>query len=117
MILSNEADILISQNHFHLRRNPSRLMELMVTPVLHLKEGSIVDVIAPASACPRSELMGGLRYLKSIGLKPRVSSKIFGKTKIFANTDAERLKQLKAALLSPDSDAIWCVRGGYGTLR
>jgi muramoyltetrapeptide carboxypeptidase len=89
----------------------------MITPVLHLKEGSIVDVIAPASACPRSELMGGLRYLKSIGLKPRMSSRIFGKTKLFANTDTERLKQLKAALLAPDSDAIWCVRGGYGSIR
>jgi muramoyltetrapeptide carboxypeptidase len=46
-----------------------------------------------------------------------MSAKIFGRSKLFAQSDEERLKQLKAALLAKDSDAIWCARGGYGSLR
>lgn len=87
----------------------------ILTP--HLKHGSIVDVIAPASACSKNELQGGLRFLKQLGLRPRVSPKIFDGHKIFASSDRERFAQLKKALLSSDSDAIWCIRGGYGSLR
>jgi muramoyltetrapeptide carboxypeptidase len=82
-----------------------------------LEKGSLIDVIAPASACSRRELAGGVRYLEGLGFKVRVSEKIFGKTKILANTDVERFRQLKAALTANDSAAIWCVRGGYGAVR
>jgi muramoyltetrapeptide carboxypeptidase len=83
-----------------------------------LKRGDIVDIIAPASACSRSELQGGVRFLKKMGLVPRLSKKIFAPgAKIFAQSDAERLAQLVKALKAKDSKAIWCVRGGYGSLR
>lgn len=90
----------------------------MLSPLPHLEEGSIVDIIAPASACEPSELKKAVRFLKGLGLKPRVSPKIFhGKTPILAATDEERFRQLKAALLAKDSQAIWCIRGGYGSIR
>jgi muramoyltetrapeptide carboxypeptidase len=34
-----------------------------------------------------------------------------------AGTDAERLADLNAALRDPSINAIWCIRGGYGSLR
>jgi muramoyltetrapeptide carboxypeptidase len=90
----------------------------MLAPLPHLKEGSIVDIVAPASACTVGELNKAIRFVKALGLKPRVSAKIFhGKTQIVAATDQERFGQLKKALLAKDSDAVWCIRGGYGSLR
>jgi muramoyltetrapeptide carboxypeptidase len=41
---------------------------------------------------------------------------LYGGTKIVSNTDARRFEHFVAALRS-DSSAIWCVRGGYGSLR
>jgi muramoyltetrapeptide carboxypeptidase len=90
----------------------------MLASLPHLEEGSIVDIVAPASACERSELKGAIQFVKSLGLKARVSPKIFhGQTRILAATDEERFGQLKAALLAKDSAAIWCIRGGYGSIR
>lgn len=90
----------------------------MLASLPHLEEGSIVDIIAPASACEMSELKSAVKFVKSLGLRPRVSAKIFhGKTPILAATDEERFGQLKAALLAKDSQAIWCIRGGYGSIR
>jgi muramoyltetrapeptide carboxypeptidase len=34
-----------------------------------------------------------------------------------AGTDAERLADLHSAFSDPDTDAVWCVRGGYGCTR
>jgi muramoyltetrapeptide carboxypeptidase len=90
----------------------------MLTSLPHLEKGSIVDIIAPASSCTRDELNKAIRFVKGLGLKPRVSPRIFhGQTPIVAATDHERFSQLKAALLAKDSDVIWCIRGGYGSLR
>jgi muramoyltetrapeptide carboxypeptidase len=36
---------------------------------------------------------------------------------LFANTDERRLAHLRAAVYAEDSNLIWCVRGGYGSIR
>lgn len=82
-----------------------------------LKKGDIVDVVAPASSTKGDGLQEGLKFLESWGLVPRMPANIFGADVICANTDEERLAQLKHALTSEDSRAIWCVRGGYGANR
>lgn len=83
-----------------------------------LNRGDIVDVIAPASACRRSELNGAIKWLKAQGFQPRVPINIFSRGHAtFAQTDEVRFAHLKRALLAEDSKAIWCVRGGYGALR
>lgn len=82
-----------------------------------LKAGDLVDIIAPASRCPVQELEAGEAVLRSWGLRVRRSSKLFGESLLHSNSDKERWHQLKAALMAKDSAAIWCVRGGYGSLK
>jgi muramoyltetrapeptide carboxypeptidase len=83
-----------------------------------LQPGDIVDVVAPASRCSPQELKAGVAFLKSLGLRPRVPHNLFDrKSVLFANTDEQRLSQLKKAVYAPDSKMIWCIRGGYGCLR
>lgn len=85
---------------------------------LPLVKGDIVEVIAPGSACSRSELEGGLRFIEGLGLVPRVQAGLFsGKNPLFAAPDHVRFRHLKNALLASDSRAIWCLRGGYGCIR
>ncbi len=88
---------------------------MKVKPV---EPGDIVDVIAPASRCSPKELQNSLRFVMSLGLRPRMHGRLFAREKlIFANSDQERLIQLKKALYAPDSRMVWCVRGGYGAIR
>lgn len=82
-----------------------------------LAPGDVVDIVAPAWACSKAELRGAVAFVKSLGLIPRYDQKIFGNSPLFAQTDAERLRQLSRALTAKDSRAVWCVRGGYGAIR
>lgn len=82
-----------------------------------MRQGDIVDIVAPASQCTRAELNSAVQALKKLGLRPRVPKNIFSKSLLFSNTDEVRLKQLKKAVYARDSKMIWCARGGYGALR
>lgn len=83
-----------------------------------LQIGDTVEVIAPAWRCSPEELNTAIKKLESWGLVPRVPSDLFGKpSHPFAQTDEIRLQHLKQALYSSESKVIWCVRGGYGSLR
>ena len=82
-----------------------------------LKKGDIVDVILPAGR-PRPRTMGGIQsFLKSWGLKARISADSLGPDLICANSKEIRFKNLKKAILAKDSSMIWCVRGGYGAIH
>ncbi len=82
----------------------------------YLRPGDIVDVIAPASHGPIQKLINGCDWLKSVGLIPRVPQNLFDPEIFFAAPLETQLKHLKMAL-SSDSKAIWCLRGGYGSMR
>lgn len=86
-----------------------------IVPVL--ARGDRVDVIAPGSACKREQLELGIALLERWGLRARLTEPLFGAPGIWSNTDARRWADLRGALSSPDARAIWCVRGGYGSLR
>jgi len=85
--------------------------------VTALVPGDVVDVVAPASACGEEILRAGLRILAEWGLVPRVPNGLFGPRYLYSNEDAVRWRQLRAALTSPVSRAVWCARGGYGSAR
>ncbi len=84
---------------------------------MNLKPGDTVDIIAPGFRCQIKDVRRAVRRMKSWGLKPRVPKNLFGNDVICAQTDKVRFEHLKKALLSSDSKLIWCVRGGYGSIR
>ena len=77
----------------------------------------MIDIIAPASRCPLDELNAGIKELESWGYRVRVPNKIFGDHWTHSHENEERFLQLKNALYAQDSSAVWCVRGGYGSLK
>jgi muramoyltetrapeptide carboxypeptidase len=81
-----------------------------------LRAADVVDVIAPASHSPADKLEAGITWVEQTGLVPRVPADII-KTDVFFAAPLElQLSHLRAALAS-DSRAIWCLRGGYGSMR
>lgn len=82
-----------------------------------LKSGDLVDIIAPASKGPMEELEEGVKVLESWGLRVRILPHLYSPHLLHSNSDLERWNQLKSALLNKQSSAIWCVRGGYGSMK
>ncbi|BCA94758.1 putative carboxypeptidase [Legionella antarctica] len=90
-------------------------MKIKKIPVL--KYGDTVEVIAPASRCSDKQLIEMRELLESWQLNCIVKKDIFGPDLLCANTDEARLKHLSQALQNPESKAIFCARGGYGSMR
>lgn len=82
----------------------------------YLQVGDGVDIIAPASSAPNEKLPKGLEALKTWGLDPRVPEGMIDPSEFFAAPLEKQFDQLRTALFS-DSKAIWCLRGGYGSMR
>jgi muramoyltetrapeptide carboxypeptidase len=82
----------------------------------YLKPGDTVDIIAPASHTSQLALDSGVEWLRSLGLVPRLRKGLIKGDLFFAaNLDFQKNDLLQA--LHSDSKAIWCVRGGYGSMR
>ena len=85
-------------------------------PPLH--PGARVALVAPAGVLRREEdIARALDNIRSLGWIPVVGSNIRSQLGYLAGSDAERLHDINSALASDDVDAVWCIRGGYGSMR
>jgi muramoyltetrapeptide carboxypeptidase len=75
-----------------------------------------VAVIAPAGPFDRDSFEAGLAILAG-RYRVQYDSGIFERHRYLAGSDARRLMELNAALGDPSIRAVFCARGGYGTLR
>src|SRR5512133_2284677 len=82
-----------------------------------LRRGDAVRVIAPASPFDPSELERGLAVLRQMGLVPRLRADLGARAGYLAGDDARRLAEWREAVADPEARAIFCARGGYGTMR
>lgn len=85
----------------------------------YLKAGDTVAIVAPSGILNgrEGEVQQAVALLKSWGLHAVVGKHVFSKADHFAGTDAERCEDLQNAMDDPKISAIWCARGGYGTVR
>lgn len=85
----------------------------------HLKAGDSVAIVAPSGILKNreKEINKAKELLKSWGLYVVIGDNVFNKANHFAGTDDERAEDFQNALDNPNIKAIWCARGGYGTVR
>ncbi|MFT5217707.1 MAG: muramoyltetrapeptide carboxypeptidase [Glaciecola sp.] len=85
----------------------------------YLKAGDTVAIVAPSGVLNNrtKEVNQAKELLKSWGLSVVVGEHVFKKANHFAGTDNERAEDFQNALDNPNIKAIWCARGGYGTVR
>lgn len=101
---------------FHMHASSTREKRTLVLPK-RLKAGDRVALIAPGSPPSDEKLAMALSNLTSLGFQVREGVHLRKKNGYLAGTDADRLSDLHQAFADPDTDAVWCVRGGYGCAR
>lgn len=82
----------------------------------HLQSNDTVQIIAPASSSPEEKLHHGLTWLKNNGLVPQYPEDMINTDVFFAAPLEKQWEHFKAALYS-DAKVLWCLRGGYGSMR
>jgi muramoyltetrapeptide carboxypeptidase len=104
--------ILFAQNNAH-----TNTMKLIQPP--HLKAGDTVAIVAPSGILNgrSGEIERAKALLKSWNLNVVIGKHLFKQNNHFAGTDNERCEDFQNALDDPKIKAIWCARGGYGTVR
>lgn len=85
----------------------------------YLKAGDTIAILAPSGILNGADkdVYQGRDLLKSWGLNVVIGKHVFNKNGHFAGTDDERCEDFQNALDDPSIKAIWCARGGYGTVR
>lgn len=82
-----------------------------------LRPGDLISIISPAGPVDESELQPDLELLKSSGLRIHVAPHVYDRHDYLAGDDEARLSDLHAMFQDRKIKAIFCARGGYGTLR
>jgi muramoyltetrapeptide carboxypeptidase len=83
-----------------------------------LTSGNRIGLVAPAGPLlERDDLTRAQELCSALGYEPLLGKNAYRRSGYLAGTDEERLADLNAALQDPSIDAIWCIRGGYGSIR
>src|SRR5690606_21943446 len=78
-----------------------------------------VAIVAPSGILKNRslEIQRARDLMKSWGLVTVLGKHIYADNFHFAGTDQQRCEDLQNAMDDPTISAIWCARGGYGTVR
>jgi muramoyltetrapeptide carboxypeptidase len=82
-----------------------------------LKKGDTIGMVAPARKINRNDIGFAIRWWEEKGFHIRLGKHLFDEHHQFAGTDAQRIEDLQNMLDDSEIKAIFCARGGYGTLR
>ena len=93
----------------------SKTISSIVPPCL--KQGDSIAIVATARFVDTKALEFAEQMLISWGLKPKRGVNLLNQDFNFAGTDSERKKDLQWAFDDRSIKAIFCFRGGYGSVR
>lgn len=88
-----------------------------MTQPAYLKKGDKVAIVCTARKFSSHEAQKALQLLESWGLIGVLGQTIDVDCNQLGGTDEQRIKDFNAQLADPSIKAIWCARGGYGTVR
>ncbi len=88
----------------------------MITPPI-LKPGDTVAIVATARKNIDDNLKPAIELLTKWGLNYKIGTSIGLDLNQLAGTDEQRAADFQTQLNNPNIHAVWCVRGGYGTVR
>lgn len=101
---------------FYLLSTNIHSQKKMITPP-YLKKGDTIAIVATARKNIDDNLKPAISWLKNWGIEVVIGSTIGLDNNQLAGTDEQRAADFQAQLDNPNIKAIWCVRGGYGTVR
>ena len=83
----------------------------------HLQQGDLVAIVTTARKIDRTAIQKAIELLESWGLNAVIGKTIGKADHQFGGTDADRTTDFQEAMNNDAIKAIWCARGGYGTVR
>lgn len=82
-----------------------------------LQNGDLVTIVATARKISKEEISTMVHLLQQWGLEVCIPDGLFLSDNQFAGNDTHRATILQNAINNPNIKAIFCARGGYGTVR
>jgi muramoyltetrapeptide carboxypeptidase len=82
-----------------------------------IKPGDKIRIVSPAGKVAEKYVLPAVEWLVAQGYRVELGKHVFDAHFQFAGNDVERLEDLQTALDDPETAAIICSRGGYGTVR
>lgn len=83
----------------------------------NLQKGDAVAIVSTARKIASEEIISAIKLLENWGLNVIIGETIGSEENQFAASDEKRTADFQKMLDNPLIKAIWCARGGYGTVR
>ncbi|MCX7986542.1 MAG: LD-carboxypeptidase [Bacteroidales bacterium] len=88
----------------------------MITPEF-LKPGDRVGIVSPARYVTEADIEDAISLIRSHGYDVVLGTYLFERHNQFGGTDEQRIQEFQNFLDDPSIKAIFCARGGYGSVR
>lgn len=83
----------------------------------NLQPGERIRIVSPAGKVQKDKVLPGIKLLQDEGFEVIIGNHVFDKHFQYAGTDQHRAADLQEAIDDPETKAIVCARGGYGSVR
>lgn len=93
------------------------LLDMNTIQPQSLSPGDAVAIVTTARKISVAELVPAIELLKKWGLVPVLGDSIDAEDNQFGGNTLVRTTDFQAQLNNPKIKAIWCARGGYGTVK
>ncbi|WP_303740649.1 S66 peptidase family protein [Lutispora saccharofermentans] len=82
-----------------------------------LKKGDTIGLIAPSSPVGRSKAQACIDWVIAMGYRVKWGESIFGERGYLSGSDELRAYDINSMFGDKEVDAVFCIRGGYGSMR
>ena len=83
----------------------------------YLQKGDTVAIVSTARKITSDKIIPAIKLLEKWGLQVIIGETIGSEENQFSGSDEKRIADFQQMLDNPKVKAIWCARGGYGTVR
>jgi muramoyltetrapeptide carboxypeptidase len=83
----------------------------------YLQKGDTVAIVSTARKITSDKIISAIKLLEKWGLQVIIGETIGSEENQFSASDEKRIADFQLMLDNPKVKAIWCARGGYGTVR
>lgn len=83
----------------------------------NLRPGERIRIVSTAGKVQKDKVLPGIELLQDEGFEVIIGNHVFDKHFQYAGTDQHRVADFQEAIDDPETKAIVCARGGYGSVR
>jgi len=82
-----------------------------------LKKGDLIGLVTPGSPITEEQLDDAIQKIENLGYKCYYKESVLSSYGYYAGKHQERAGELMHMFTNKEVKGIWCVRGGYGSIR